>query len=289
MFTWTSNTPPSPAPTYVNVDDPDIYSGGVVTVGAGSSLLIPIEAQEIGAASSCPPNSISLTTTLLGCSATNPTAIVGSDRETVDLYVSRCKEAAARLSFAGPDDAFAYFAAKNLDGTPLINGLGNQVSITRAQVSGNSTTGVMTVYFASDSGAPISSDIDAANTNIEKNIFAIGDCITYTGQSATVDTLAVAGAVSIKARSGVTAAAVRAGILKALAEYQKKIPIGGFDRDSSGNGVVYTQDLAAAARSGFDGIYNVSAVVFHGISTAVFAGHVVAITSSLSDWTVNFT
>lgn len=287
-FTWTANSPPDPAPTYVNAPDDTIYATGTVTVAAGSSLLIPVVAQEEGAFASCPSGSLSLTTTMLGCSATNPAAVVGSDRESVNVYVSNCRKASARLSFAGPSDAFAYFASKDLDGNPLLNAVGNQVGITRAQVVGDSTTGIMTCYFASDAGAAIADDVTAANTNIEKEIFAIGDCITYTGQAATADSLHVVGIAKIKYRAGLSLATVKQGIVAALAAAGKTIPVGGHDQ-VAGAGKVYTSDLEGVARTGYAGLYDVEVTTPASTYTPIGAGHVPVIVSAVSDWTVSFT
>src|SRR5262249_30730704 len=137
VFTYTGGTPPSPAPTYRNTEDDSIYTNidGSVTVGAGTSIVIPVKAEQLGVGSNAPPTVLSLTTTLSGCSATNTASILSNAREPRDVYIARCRLAAARLSLGGPSDAYRYLAAKNLDGTPLLNANGDPVNITRAYVS----------------------------------------------------------------------------------------------------------------------------------------------------------
>ena len=140
-MTLPSVSPPAGAArTYHNVDDPSIYVGGYATVDAGDSLLIPVECDTIGSFGSCPSNSLSLSTSWLGCSATNPDAIIGNDRQDADNYRSICRAADARLSLDGPSAAYEFLARYNLDGTPLYNAADPPaiVGITRTWVSQNS-------------------------------------------------------------------------------------------------------------------------------------------------------
>ncbi len=286
IYTQTGGTPPSPPPTYINTADPTVYTNpdGTLTVAAGDTVSIPVTCQIQGALGSAPSSTLSLTTSLTGCTGTNPLAILGNDREDRPAYIARCRQAAARLSLGGPGDAYAYLAKTNLDGTVLLNDANPPVAtgITRTQVTQESSTGVVNAYYASASGTAVAEDISAANTNIRLQALAVPDAITFNGVSATPDTLHVAGTAKIKARAGVTRAAVAAGMVASLVTNGKEIPIGGVDQ-VAGAGVVYTRDLEAYARAGYDGVYDVIVTTPAGLSTALAVGHVAVIDSAAGD------
>jgi Baseplate J-like protein len=292
IWTWTAGSPPVPPPTYINVNDPTIYLDGTVTVPAGTTIDLPVRCEVIGAIGSAPSNSLSLTTTLVGCTSTNPTAIVGNDREDAPTYRQNCRQAAARLSFSGPADAYAYLAVKKLDGTVLLNDSVPPVptSITRVQVTQDSATGIVDAYYASGSGAAIAEDISAAVRNTEF-AFAVPDAHTFTGYAATPVTIHVVGTAKIKARIGLTAQAVADGIVASLVANGKTIPVGGVDQVANA-GVVYTSDLEAFARAGYRGLYDVVVTTPAGLSTAIGVGEVPVIQSDAGDglgsgdWTV---
>lgn len=294
IFTWTGGSPPNPAPTYTNAEDASIYTdNGTVTVAPGVSIVIPVVAQVIGSFASAPSSALSLTTSLVGCTATNANPIVGNDREDANVYKTRCRQAAARLSLGGPAAAYEYLAAKNIDGTVLLNDSTPPVpsGITRVQVTQDSATGIVRAYYASGSGPAIADDISAANRNIKFQAFAVPDAITFTGQAAIATSIHVQGTGKIKARFGVTAQAVAEGMVAALTRNGKVIPIGGVDQ-VAGAGVVYTNDLEAFARSGYDGLYDVKVTTPAGASTAITVGHVPVLTSvagdglGSADWTI---
>lgn len=289
VYTWTGGTPPSPPPTYRNAADPTIYTNpdGTVTVAAGATLDIPVQADEAGSASSAPPGVLSLTTNLVGVTGTNAAAIIGRDRESASVYRERCRQAPARTSLGGPADAYRYLARTNLDGTPLLNASDDPVNISRVQVTGSSTTGNVAAYFASPSGAAIAADVTAANTNIEANAFAVPDTITYSGAAASDVPITVQGTAKIKAGPGVVSATVRQAIVDALATAFQDFPVGGFDAAPDGTGgAVYTVDLQAIAAGAFPGLYQVVVTVPAGASTPVDLGEVATYTGVIADWTL---
>lgn len=286
-FTWTLSGPPSPAPTYRNASAPSIYTNpdGSVTVPAATTISLPIQAEVAGKSSSAPAGAITLTTTLINnCSATNPAPVLGRDRENADDYRARCKEAPARVSLAGPYDAYDYFAKTNLDGTPLLNANGDVVGITRTQQTQESAVATVNVWFATSSGAPIADDVDAANNNIQIQSFAVPGARTYTGQAATETSIHVAGTGKIKARPGVSRGAVIDAILRALAKLFAQYPIGGRDQDGSGNGTFYAADIHGVAATAFPGLYDV--VLSSPADTALVVGHVGTLNSLVIDWTI---
>lgn len=293
-FTWTAVSPPTPAPTYRNSADPTIYTNadGTCTLAAGATIILPITAEEDGTRSNAPATAITLTTTLLGCAGTNALAVTGSDREDADTYRARCRQAPARISLGGPSAAYQYLAAKNLDGTPLLNASGNAVNITRVQTTQDSSTGIVLAKYASDSGAASGEDVTAANTNIEADAFAVPDAITFTGSAAVAVSIHVSGTAKVKAGPGVTEAAVKAAILAALAaafQDGDQFPVGGLDQDGSGNGVIYTTDLRAIAAGAYPGLYAVATVTPAAATTALAFGEVATLNSVAGDWTVTIT
>lgn len=292
IFTWTGGSPPSPAPTYTNAADDTIYSGGFVTVPAGSSVVVPVVAQQKGALSSAPTSTLSLTTTLVGCTFTNDLGpIVGNDRETADSYKAKCRQAPARVSLGGPAAAYEYFSTKNLDGSVLLNDatVPVPVGITRVQVTQSSSTGIVNAYYASGSGAAIPDDVSAANRNIELQAMAVPDAITFTGVAATPLSILVAGTARIKARLGVTMLAVQTAMADGSIAFGEVLPIGGVDQDGSGNGVVYPKDIedaagSAARAAGFD-VYAVT-IALPASTVAVPAGNVPVISCAPINWAV---
>ncbi len=295
-LTWTGGSPPSPAPTYHNAADPSIYTNpdGTVTVSAGASLVIPIEADAIGIGSNAPASTISLTTTLLGVTGTNAAAVLGTDREDPDTYRERCRQADARLSLAGPTDAFRYLAAKNLDGSPLVNANGDPSSITKIYASEDSSIGRIDLYFASPSGPAISDDVDAANENILAQAYVDADAINIGpglpgGFAATATSIHVVGTAKIRAKdAALGAAAIKQKIVDALtAAFASDVfnPIGGLDQ-TSGAGFIYTTDIRAAAAVSFPGLYDVLVTTPAGASTAIALGHVATLNSTTADWSL---
>jgi len=277
----------SPAPTYTNTPDAAIYTGvgGTVTVAAGSSLTIPVAAISPGSANSATIGSLSLTTSLLGCSATNAAAVLGTDREGADAYRARCRTAPARTSLGGPGAAISYLAATQYDGTPVINGSGTASNITRVYVSSDSTTGIVDAYYASPTGPATAEDVTAANLNITSYAYATPDAITFTGVAATATTIVCSGTVKIKARPGLVVATIKQAIVDTLVDYFSTIPIGGVDQ-VAGAGVVYAADMQAVIRTAYVGLYDPILTSPAGASTAIALGHVPVLSTSTASWTV---
>lgn len=286
-FTWTGGAPPSPAPTYRNSADDTVYTDpdGTVTVGAGASLDLPVTAEELGTRSNAPTGTLSLTTTLSGCTATNAAPVVGSDREDAATYRTRCRKAPARVSLAGPSAAYEYLANTQIDGEPLLNASETEVNISRVQVPQDSATGIVDAYFASPAGAAVAEDVTAANDNIELEAFAVPDAITYTGQAAVEVVVPVAGTAKIKAGVGVDIDDAATAIVAALVDYFASFPIGGLDQ-VAGAGVLYTKDIQAVAAAAYPGLYNCTVTTPAAASTALALGRVAVLSTVVGDWTI---
>jgi Baseplate J-like protein len=285
--TWTEGTPPNPAPTYRNTPDAAIYTdGGTVTVPPGASLVIPIAAEEVGSRSNAPPAALTLTTVLSGVTGTNAAPVTGTDRESAEDYRVRCRQAAARVSLAGPSAAYEYLAQTNLDGTPLLNASGNPVNTTRVQVSQESSTGIADAFFASPAGAATTEDVTAANDNIEAESFAVPDTITYTGVAATEIVVAVAGTAKLRNIAGADVDEAKAAIVAALGAALSAYPVGGRDQTPAGDGVLYTHDMQAEAACSYPGLYDLLVTTPAGSSTPLLQGEVAVLSTTVGDWTV---
>lgn len=294
-WTWTNNSPPDPAPTYRNAPDPAIYTNpnGTVTIGAGKSRLIPVVAEEIGTGSNVnATGSLSLTTTMVGVTATNTTPILGTNREAADRYRVRCRRAPSRLSFCGPVDAYAYFANTNLDGTPLKNADDAEVGITRVWTSKESAVGALQCYFADDDGGASAADVTAANLNIATYTSVAFGTITYSGVAAVPVSIHVAGSAEIRAVKGIDdedlKQAVKTAIVEALGVAFRGFDIGGYDQNADGAGFIYTVDFLGIAGNAYPGLYRIQITTPAPPDgfTALAAGRVATLNTAPSDWTI---
>jgi len=318
-YTWTVSPPPV-APTYRGVDQAtyDVVGGGTITAAidgtivlpVGVAVYMPIVAEQAGSASNAPASTITLTTVLGLCSATNAASAIGRDREDRDAYIARCKLAPQRNSLGGPPGEIEYYATTNTDGSPLLNASGNPVNITKVYVSTNSGTGVVNAYYANEGGgaAVLTEDVTAANENINLNTYVTPDVITFGPLSSTVGDVAIGGPGGTKAEdvsiavegtykyrkvAGVDPADIPARIVAAIEAFSQSPednPIGGKGQ-VLGAGFVYAADIQAAAATattasgGTLGIYDVLVTV-PASDTAIPLGSVGVITSSAGDWTV---
>lgn len=305
VFQWTENAPPAPL-TYSNVPDDSVYTNpdGTVTVEKGASLTITVMCDVPGAIGSCPSGSLSLVTTLSGCSATNTAPVVGDDRQTAPNYRALCRDNSAMLSLIGTRAGYRYLARRNIDGTPLLNKTftpPNPVGITRVWVSDDSSYGTVSAYYASDDGPASESDTAVANANIIANMIGVRGptdapdlgSIVFNGTPAAAVTINVSGTASIDVENkpetmtqGDWVASIQNAIASAVEFSAPKFPIGGLDVNTAGVGQVYTTDLQSIALSAYPRLYNVRVTSPSAESTSVSEGQVVALRSLFSDWTI---
>lgn len=219
---------------YTNVAD--------FSLGASSSLTIDIEAVTVGSAGSATPGSITnLVTAMLGVTCSNAASVIGFDAEKDPDLRARCLAKLSTRSVRGPRDAYAYAAksAKRIDGTP--------VNINRVAVSPSSSTGQVTVFCASPSGAPDSEDLDAAAAAIESDVRPEAVTVTVL---ATTD-VPYTQSITIWAQStpGVTAAAVQAAVETAIADFIAVYPIGGLVQADTGQRGLFGSGIASVIGS----------------------------------------
>lgn len=156
---------------------------GAVSLGASSTLTIPIAAVEVGAASSAAVGAITdMETPLLGVTVLNAATLTGLDEESDQALRARCLEKLGSLSPNGPWDAYAY-AARN-----AVRADGSTIGITRTRIVRDGY-GNLTTYCATASGAvsgtagDVTTDLGAVNQAIQTKAAPLG--VTATTVSAT--------------------------------------------------------------------------------------------------------
>lgn len=237
----------------------------------GATLTLDVSAVELGSASSAAPNTITrLETTLVGVTVTNPEAVVGSDGATDVQLRALCKAKLAAISVRGPRGAYEYAvnAAVRLDGSP--------VDVNRSQISRQSSTGTVTVYCASPSGAPSGSDLGFIRDSIEA--VARPDSVTCNVLAATEVPLTRTLTVWARRVEGLSAtdleALVNAALIAAITDY----PIGGLPKPPSTQGYLYADFIAGVVKSAHASVYDTDGT---GSDVALNPGEVVTLATTL--------
>lgn len=216
----------------------------------GDTVLVDFQAVEPGSTSSAGPGEIdALETTITGVTVTNPAAFIGQDAEEDGPLRKRCLDKLASLSPLGTRGAYRYavLSALRSDGTP--------VDINRVQVQANPATGVVTMYAASPSGTPTSTDLDYARDNVEAS--ARPDTVTAVLNGATAVGLAESITVWATRTPGVSADDLRVLVIAALEKAIKNYPIGGIAKPPSTQGYLYGDFVAGVAESAHASIFDV--------------------------------
>jgi hypothetical protein len=164
----------------------------------------------------------------------NPAPIQGLDADPPALIITKCQTAIAGRSYKGPNGAYknAVVTAKNSTGNP--------VNVNRRIVSTDPTTGFITVYVASPTGAPTADDLNAVNLNVAQ--VAEPNGITATAVACTgVPLHASPTVVTIWATgAGVVAAEdIYLAVLAALEAWLPLYPISGLATPPSEQGYVF--------------------------------------------------
>lgn len=181
----------------------------------GASVDVDIMAEEAGTGSDAAPGMITaLVTTTLGLTCTNAASILGADEQTDEELRDECREKLGSLSPNGPAEAFAY-VAKNAD---------TSSPITRTLVTASTTTGVVTVYCATATGAPGAPDVAIVQSAIDASAEPL--CVQATAVGAAELTVPVTLEVWVKGTS-LSPAEISSAISTALATYFRDLDIGG--------------------------------------------------------------
>ena len=198
--------------------------------------IVPVQAIEIGAASSSAATKIdALETVLTGVTVTNLAALIGLDAETDAALRVRCLAKTGVLSPNGPSDAYRFLAlsATTDDGTPAAvtrvtttpDGEGN-VSVLVATAIGTVTGSI------GDTTTPLGAVDEAIQTQ------AVPLAVTATVTSATALEIVITYELWVRATIGQTAAQLITTIEAALILFMSTQPIGG-SRKVPGGGFVF--------------------------------------------------
>lgn len=220
------------------------------TLNPGDDKLVAIRAVEAGSASSAPPDEIQkIETTMLGVTATNPAAVVGSDAEPDEELRAACKNKLGAISVRGPRSAYA-FAVRSATLPDL-----SPVNVNRFAISPSSSTGVVTVTVASPSGSPTVEDIAGVEDAIET--YARPDSVTADVRAATERALSQTFTVWAKRTEGVSAPEIQTFVEDALVKAIANYPIGGIPKPPSTQGYLYADFLSGTVLGAHSSIYDV--------------------------------
>lgn len=234
------------------------------TLAPLSSVSTSVSAVESGAASSSAASTIdAIETTYLGqITVTNAAPVVGSDAlPDVDLR-QLCKDKRDARSVFGPRGAYAYAirSAKRLDGSA--------VDINRLSISPSSSTGRVTAFVASPSGAPTAPDVTAVRASIES--LSRPDTVTVTTSPAVEVLVTRVLTLWAEKQPGLTAADLRALALTQILLLNRAYPIGGI-RKNTLQGYFYADKLEGTVHKAHPAIYDVDGV---GADVALAQGEV---------------
>jgi uncharacterized phage protein gp47/JayE len=202
-----------------------------------TGVVVPIQAVELGSASTAAPNAITeFETPLIGVTVTNPAAVVGSDPESDPALRSRCRERTGPLSPNGPRDAYSFVArsATRADGSAI--------GVTRVRPVPDGIGGV-DVYLATATGG-VTGDAEDPETDLG----AIADAIhrlvepiavTPRVQSADSEPIPVTYTLWLKDDTGLTSAEIEEAIEDRLVTFMATQPIGGNKLPGESTGRVY--------------------------------------------------
>lgn len=250
-----------------------VYSNAeAFTLNPGETKSVSFRAVEAGSSSSAPAGEIdALETFLAGVVVTNPLAVVGADAEDDADLRQRCRDKLSTLSPRGPRGAYAYAVrtATRPDGSA--------VDINRWQISPSSSTGVVTVYVASPSGAPDPTDMTYVANRIEE--VARPDSVTVNVLAASPVAIARNLTVWCRRVDGLTATDIETLVNNALLAEITSYPIGGISKPPATQGYLYADFLAGVVKSAHSSIYDVDGT---GADIAISPGQVAVLATTIT-------
>lgn len=217
-----------------------------VTLTANTTTTaIPILADTAGTGSNAAPAFVTvMVSTQNGLSCNNPLSIIGADKETTPLLVTRARRKLGSLSPNGPKDAYNYVA------TSLTT---VSAPITRTNTVGSATTGIVTCYIANGAGAPSAADVALVQSAFDN--FATPWAVTATAVAASPFVIPVTYQVYTKGAT-LTPAQMQTAISSALVAFFASLKIGG-DVIPPDTGAVYLDAIQTAIANAAPGIRRV--------------------------------
>lgn len=211
-----------------------------------------MDADEPGTDSNAAPDSITvMVSSLVGVGCTNPLAFIGTDKETTPRLVTRARSKLGALSPNGPKDAYNYIATTPTESV----GLSTPVTRTRTVVS--LTTGDITVYLATNAGAPSGPDIAIVQAAIDAKAEPWG--ANATAVAAAEESIDVTYQVWVQGAQ-LTAAQIQSAIETALSEWLATLDPGGYVIPPD-TGAIYVGSLEQVIGNAVDGILRVEVTV----------------------------
>lgn len=208
------------------------------SLAAMSTLDVPVEAVELGSASTAGAGDIdTLETALIGVTVTNALALVGTDEEGDEALRQRCRDKLGSLSPNGPRDAYAFVArtTRNADG--------ETIGVTRTRTVADGAGG-LTVYVASAGGTVAGPDVALIQAAV--NELAEPLAITATVASASPVSVAVTYELWVRESIGLTRGQIEDAVEDALDVLFAGTPIGGDIVTGAPTGRVYKQAIEGA-------------------------------------------
>jgi len=241
-------------------------SGG--TLNPGGTLAVDVECDVAGSTGSAGIGDIELVTAVLGVTASNTTAAVGLDEESVASIVAGCRAKLEAPSPNGAAGAYAYVALHTSEFEDT-----GAADVTRVRVIDDSDTGDVIVYVASSSGSVSGADLAIVESAIVQN--ATPCCVTPTVASASAYPIAVTYAATVYDTVGATTGDIEDAIEAALGVFFSGLPIGGDGDD----GKLYVSRIVAAIMGTYPGyVFDVS-VTLPAADVALTAGQVATLST----------
>lgn len=211
------------------------------SLAAMSTLDVPVEAVELGSASTAGAGDIdTLETALIGVSVTNALALVGTDEEGDEALRQRCRDKLGSLSPNGPRDAYAFVArtTRNADG--------ETIGVTRTRTVADGAGG-LTVYVASAGGTVAGPDVALIQAAV--NELAEPLAITATVASASPVEIAISYEVWVRDTIGLTVDQIKSAVENAVDALFGATPIGGDVISGAPFGALYKPAIEGAITS----------------------------------------
>ncbi len=227
-------------------------TGGTLASGPGTTLTIPVVADEAGSESSAAAGEIDdMVTALLGVTCTNPTAAIGIDKQDDATTRQQCRDKLGSLSPDGPREAYSYVARNSeLTGTN---------AVTRVRVYSDSDTGDVVVYLAGPGGGVAEPDRALVEAAIIK--WATPLCITPTVLAAGDVTVPVTYTLWLYQSANKTTAEVQADVQAALEDLFSGHIIGGDVIPPATTGALYKSLIESTIRGVYPEVFRVSVSV----------------------------
>jgi phage-related baseplate assembly protein len=239
----TYNLPPGDLIVAHSVTGKTYRNTAAISLPTGVLENVPVQADEVGTASDAAPGLVTaLVTSLVGVTVTNPDALLGANLETDPELKARAKAEQQAISAMGPKGVYHAVAT-----SPTLSPTASP--ITRTGDSLDTTTGLLTVYLATATGAPIPADVAIVQSAYDEWAEPMG----FLATAAASAELVVPVTATIVVDSSLTDVEIGVLVESALGAYFATLPIGGYVVPPD-SGLVFADGIRSAIRGAVDGI-----------------------------------